>query len=543
MVTNYHVVWPYEAVWVVFPDGTELANVPVAGWDPMADLAVLGPVDVSAQPLRLIGGEDAALGAELLMVGYPAEVDLFPQPSITRGILSRFREWERLGMTYFQTDAAIAGGQSGGALLNSKGEVIGITGLAFSEAEFGLAASSADIAPIVEGITRGEFTSGLGDRRIPGGAGDFDADVDLKNFWDTHTFVLEAAAGTILEVGIEGPGDGQFHVSDPFGLLLDVDDSFSGVEYGEVELILGGVHFLQVEMATGESSEFKLASNVRVRPLNDPDDGRVLSVGETVAGSLDFFYDWDWYSVRLGEGETVKISTDSLNVDTALYVDFPGSFDNQVVFDDDSGVGLSGTDSEIIYRAPNTGEFFIAVTGAVNSHTGGYYLSVEQAREGTETVQVPAGPEVVDSPLGGMRVFEDPDGLFEVQVPDDWPEQALDPSTDNVYVASNPDGNGELSISIQESEGGPFDPTEYARGLEEFFRSEGLENFSSGTLQTAQGVVAVRSEWLLEDTVFIWLTYEWDHGVLVNILFSFPPDQFQDGAELANYAFRSFRIN
>ena len=73
-------------------------------------------------PLRMTDGEGTALGSELLLVGYPAEVDLFPQPTITRGILSRFREWERLGITYLQTDAAIAGGQSGGALVNSRGE-------------------------------------------------------------------------------------------------------------------------------------------------------------------------------------------------------------------------------------------------------------------------------------------------------------------------------------------------------------------------------------------------------------------------------------
>ena len=52
IITNYHVVWPYASVWVVFPDGTELENVPVVGWDPMADLAVLGPVNVSAQPVE-----------------------------------------------------------------------------------------------------------------------------------------------------------------------------------------------------------------------------------------------------------------------------------------------------------------------------------------------------------------------------------------------------------------------------------------------------------------------------------------------------------
>ena len=233
VVTNYHVVWPYESVWVVFPDGTELANVPVVGWDPMADLAVLGPVAVSAQPLTLKGVESTALGSELFLVGYPAEVDLFPQPTITRGILSRFREWERLGMTYFQTDAAIAGGQSGGALVNSKGEVVGISTFSFSEAGFGLAASSADVTPIVEephprrtsrpswatvGCQMGVATSRW--------------NVNLRNYWDARAFVLDATAGTILEVSLEGTGDGWFHVSDAFGTILEVDDSYTGVEHG-----------------------------------------------------------------------------------------------------------------------------------------------------------------------------------------------------------------------------------------------------------------------------------------------------------------------
>ncbi len=363
VVTNFHVVWPYESVWVVFPDGTELENVPLnvplVGWDPMADLAVLGPVDVSAQPLRLRDGEGMALGSELLLVGYPAEVDLFPQPTITRGILSRFREWERLEMTYFQTDAAIAGGQSGGALANFRGEVVGISTFSFSEAGFGLAASSADIMPIVEKLTQGESTSGLGDRRLPVGRGSFEVDLDLRNYWDTHAFVLDATAGTMLEVRIEGSGDGWFHVSDPFGLILEVDDGYTGVEHGAVELLTTGVHFLQVEMASGDSSDFDLSSSVRLMPLIDPDDGRTVAVGETVTGSIDHFSDLDWYSIRLKEGETVRIVTDSLNVDTVIYVDFPKSRNNQVVSDDDSSGGLHGTNSELVYRAPHTGEYFI----------------------------------------------------------------------------------------------------------------------------------------------------------------------------------------
>ena len=414
VVTNYHVVWPYQAVWVVFPDGTELANVPVVGWDPMADLAVLGPVDVSAQPLKLQDGKDMAIGSELFLVGYPAEVDLFPEPSITRGILSRFREWERLGMTYFQTDAAIAGGQSGGALVNARGEVVGISGLSFSEARFGLAASSADIAPIVGKLIQGEFTSGMGDRWLPVGGGSFDFDIDLLNYWDARTFVLDAPAGTILEVSIEGSGDGWFHVSDPFGLILVVDDGYTGIEYETVEVLTSGVHFLQVEMASGDSSKFDLASSIRLNPLNDPDDGRAIAVGDTIAGNLDYFFDWDWYSINLKEGETVRIFTDSLNVDTIIYVDFSGSLDDQVVSDDDSGGGLFDLNSELVYRAPKTGEYFIAVTEAVGDNFGGYYLSVERARDHTGTVYVPSSPQEEDSRFGSMLGVEDSRGYSSV---------------------------------------------------------------------------------------------------------------------------------
>ena len=50
VVTNAHVVWPYDSVRVFFPDGPDLRDVPVIGWDLLTDLAVLGPVDVDVQP-------------------------------------------------------------------------------------------------------------------------------------------------------------------------------------------------------------------------------------------------------------------------------------------------------------------------------------------------------------------------------------------------------------------------------------------------------------------------------------------------------------
>ena len=547
VVTNYHVVWPYESVRVVFPDGTESENVPVVGWDPMADLAVLGPVAVSAQPLKLKDGEGTALGSDLLLVGYPAEVDLFPQPTITRGILSRFREWERLGITYFQTDAGIAGGQSGGALVNSRGEVVGISTFSFSEAGFGLAVSSADIMPIVEKLTQGEFTSGLGDRRLPVGRGSFDVDLDLRNYWDTRAFVLDATAGTILEVGIEGSGDGWFHVSDPLGSILEVDDGYTGVEHGAVELLTSGVHFLQVEMASGHSSGFDLSSSVRLMPLNDPDDGRNVAVGETVAGSLDHFSDWDWYSVRLKERETVRIAADSLNVDTLIYIDFPKSRNNQVVSDDDSGSGLYGTNSELVYRAPHTGEYFIVVTEAVGNSSGGYYLSVEPAREGTETVSVPPRPQIVDSRFGTMLVFEDPLGYFSIQAPEAWLEGELGESQGEVFYAFDPETNSDILILAEDVlalGAGELSLTEYADLIESsVLIPAGAEDIIRETVRTSQGSPAIIFQMSIFTHRVIRMVYLLDDNIAVSITYSFTANRFDMGKQLADYSFDSFHVN
>ena len=511
----------------------------------MADVAVLGPVDVSAQPLRMTDGEGTAPGSELLLVGYPAEVDLFPQPTITRGILSRFREWERLRMTYFQTDAAIAGGQSGGALVNSRGEVVGISTFSFSEAGFGLAASSADIMPIAEKIIQGEFTSGLGDRRLPVGRGSFEVDLDLGNYWDTRAFVLDATAGTRLEVGIEGPGDGWFHVSDPFGLILEVDDGYTGVEYGSVELLTSGIHLLQIEMASGESSSFNVSSSVRLIPLNDPDDGQTVAAGETVAGSLDHPLDYDWYSVRLNEGQTVRIATDSINVDTFLYVDFPKSRDNQVVSDDDSGGGLGGN-SELVYRAPHTGEYFIVITEAVGDSLGGYYLSVEPARQGTETVSVPPSPQTVDSRFGTMVVFEDPSGYFSIQAPEAWLEGELDESQGEVFYAFDPESNSDLLIIVEDVlalGAGELTLNEYADLIESsILVPAGAEDITRETVQTSQGLQAVVFQMSLFRHRVIRMVYMYEDNFAVSITYSFPADWLEAGKQLAAYSLDTFQV-
>ena len=70
-------------------------------------MPVLPPFDTSNR---------LAIGADLFVIGYPGEEEAFPQPTISRGILSRYRLWPDQGATYLQTDASIDGVQSRGVL-------------------------------------------------------------------------------------------------------------------------------------------------------------------------------------------------------------------------------------------------------------------------------------------------------------------------------------------------------------------------------------------------------------------------------------------
>ena len=195
--------------------------------------------------------------------------------------------------------------------------------------------------------------------------------------------MVDAEAGTVIEVEIEGSGDGMISVTGPSGLLVQRDVNETGIEETEVGLPADGVHFVQVELGTGAASAFTLRSNVELIPVVDFDDGRGIAIGETITGSIDYRADSDWYTIDLQEGDRVRISTDSITVDTTVYVYTAETRDNQFEIDDDSGGGLFDINAELIFQAPHTGEFFIAVADVWGDEFGGYYLSVERAPDST----------------------------------------------------------------------------------------------------------------------------------------------------------------
>jgi len=129
ILTNLHVVTGAKLVKVVFADGLE-SEARVVGLQPENDLAVLQaktiPDDLS--PANLGSTRDLAVGDHVIAVGFPFGIG----PSVSAGVVSglnrefRSPEGERLLTNLIQFDAAANLGNSGGPLVNAKGEVVGI---------------------------------------------------------------------------------------------------------------------------------------------------------------------------------------------------------------------------------------------------------------------------------------------------------------------------------------------------------------------------------------------------------------------------------
>ena len=135
VLTNNHVIATYGSrpqVSVILADKREF-NATVVGTDEQTDLAVL-KIDARSLPTLAWGDSSKLKVAEwVLAIGNPFGV--FSQ-TVTLGIVSATgRSVEGLGSyeDFIQTDAAINRGNSGGALINGRGELVGINSAIYSE--------------------------------------------------------------------------------------------------------------------------------------------------------------------------------------------------------------------------------------------------------------------------------------------------------------------------------------------------------------------------------------------------------------------------
>lgn len=115
----------------------------IVGWDAQADIAILQVVDVNwTAPMAAPLAPDTyqyKRGLKVFAVGNPA---ILFDDSVTEGIISapaRYLDLGRGNVPFFQMSAGIIGGNSGGAIYNDKGEIIGTVSAGVRGSAVGLA--------------------------------------------------------------------------------------------------------------------------------------------------------------------------------------------------------------------------------------------------------------------------------------------------------------------------------------------------------------------------------------------------------------------
>ena len=381
VLTNHHVVWPNEfdhTASIVFPDGTEYVDVPVAATNPWADLAVLGPLETDKRPLPLADGEQLAPGSNLYQIGYPAEYEVNPEPTIARGLLSRVRHWDGYNLTLLQTDAATLGGQSGGALVDDRGRVVGVSTWRHTDSSFGAATSAIDDAAIIDLM--------LADHRYDFSLnGRIDPADESSRAWEFElgvgheaTFVVEEVTDTI-DLQVDGPGEAYMWMADSFEGFIEIYSDGVRPASASAEIDTHDAYFVHVRAS--EAGTYTLESSAALLPYYDEDGSVLLAADETrygIAGVFDYFDDYDLYELELQQGETVLIWTDSVLTDTEL-IAYDSRF-NVVAEDDDSGplgaLGFLGN-AEIEFEAPSTGTYYVDVYLADDAPGGSYIINAE----------------------------------------------------------------------------------------------------------------------------------------------------------------------
>ncbi len=129
MLTNAHVVGSGKRGSATFSDGTE-TDFEVIGSDPLSDLAVVRTASDAPPPAYLGEADDLIVGQLVVAVGSPLGLS----GSVTAGVVSalgrslpvRQGQAARVIEDVIQTDAALNPGNSGGALADSRGQVVGI---------------------------------------------------------------------------------------------------------------------------------------------------------------------------------------------------------------------------------------------------------------------------------------------------------------------------------------------------------------------------------------------------------------------------------
>jgi Do/DeqQ family serine protease len=252
IVTNNHVIDKADVISVKLNDGREFKGR-IIGTDPSTDLALV-KIEGEDLPIIPVGDSDRLkIGEWVLAVGNPFNMT----STVTAGIVSA--KARSLGVynkgveSFIQTDAAINQGNSGGALVNARGELVGINSVLYSPtgaySGYGFAIPTSIMTKVIADLkqfgTVQRAMLGISGRPLDNDGQTMDAEMKKK------AEELGATEGVwVAEVVENGSASG----------VLEVDDVIIGIEGKRVKNFAG----LQEELA-----KHRPGDKVKVKILRD----------------------------------------------------------------------------------------------------------------------------------------------------------------------------------------------------------------------------------------------------------------------------------
>ena len=211
ILTNYHVVEGGTSFRIVWLDGSVM-DAELVGADTGTDIAILSFAEEAPDgttPVVLGDSDELQIGELAIVIGNPGAGESVLFGTVTAGIISGLEREEisagnfSRSVSVIQTDAAINSGNSGGALLNSRGELVGIPTLKLSYSYSSVYEGLGFCVPIntVKTFIDQIIETGRVSRPMLGiGVQDFDGpDEPIKNHPPIGVMVVQVVEGSSAE--------------------------------------------------------------------------------------------------------------------------------------------------------------------------------------------------------------------------------------------------------------------------------------------------------------------------------------------------------
>lgn len=130
IITNYHILSGCVRFEIMHGDN-EIPFIDIAGYDVDKDIVIININDKNFPSIRIGDVHSLKVGQRVYAIGNPMGLE----NTISEGIISGLRSYDSLKKNYIQITASISPGSSGGAVVNEKGELIGISTATFEDGQ------------------------------------------------------------------------------------------------------------------------------------------------------------------------------------------------------------------------------------------------------------------------------------------------------------------------------------------------------------------------------------------------------------------------